>query len=308
MVSFGKQREWTLRQDDQGQRGIALVAVLWIVASLTVLVLSFNASVRSHLDVSNSELGLARANAVVGAAVRLVVLKLILTDKKQRWIGDGRTYKADIVGHGTAISFQDESGLIDLNHADEKLLSGLLLRHVDSRVAQQLAARIVDWRDPDQKTRRNGAEDQAYAAAGLSYGAGDRPFTGVIELQSVIGMTPVLAAKLADYVTIYNGTSKLNILMSPRTALEAIPDVDDGLVSDVLRGRRDSANPKTLLTSMQRWQKYVSIKGGRTFRIRVDVADPNLPPTAAQVTVLIQKGGKKPFYVLEWREMRPKAR
>lgn len=58
------------------QRGIALVAVLWIITALTVLVLSFNASVRSHLDITTTELGLARSQAVIDGALRLAIFKL----------------------------------------------------------------------------------------------------------------------------------------------------------------------------------------------------------------------------------------
>jgi len=55
--------------------------------------------------------------------------------------------------------------------------------------AEQLADAILDWRDPDDLTRTNGAEADDYEAEGLDYKPSDGPFNLLTELLLVRGVT-----------------------------------------------------------------------------------------------------------------------
>ena len=55
--------------------------------------------------------------------------------------------------------------------------------------AEQLADAILDWRDPDDLTRTNGAEADDYEAQGLDYKPSDGPFNLLTELLLVRGVT-----------------------------------------------------------------------------------------------------------------------
>jgi general secretion pathway protein K len=55
--------------------------------------------------------------------------------------------------------------------------------------AQSLADAIVDFRDPDNLIRLQGAEKSQYQAAGLAWGPKNGPFEDVEEVQQVFGMT-----------------------------------------------------------------------------------------------------------------------
>ena len=49
---------------------------------------------------------------------------------------------------------------------------------------------MADWRDPDDTTRPNGAEEADYRLAGLKQKPANAPFETVTELARVFGMTP----------------------------------------------------------------------------------------------------------------------
>jgi hypothetical protein len=55
--------------------------------------------------------------------------------------------------------------------------------------AEQLADAILDWRDPDDLTRTNGAEADDYEARGLDYEPANGPFNLLTELLLVRGVT-----------------------------------------------------------------------------------------------------------------------
>ena len=109
----------------------------------------------------------------------------------------------------------DELGKVDLDMADANLLAALLRQlGSDPQQAMRVAGAIVDWRDADNLSQPvGGAEDPAYASAGLAWGAKDAAFDSVAELEQVLGMRPALYAAAAPHLTMYsgNGTPDANI-------------------------------------------------------------------------------------------------
>ena len=75
-----------------------------------------------------------------------------------------------------------KSAKIDLNAAAEPLLKGLLDsvgRRGAEAAAQRVVDAILDWRDPDDLKRPNGAEAADYRAAGRKYRPPNAPFEAV---------------------------------------------------------------------------------------------------------------------------------
>src|SRR5690606_20421139 len=132
----------------------------------------------------------AAAREVARAGLEYAVLRLVDEDMDSRWRADGRLYRWQFQGLPVELRIIDETGKVDLNLADTPLLSALLQAlEGDPATADQLAAAIADWRDSDSLTQpAGGAEDPAYAEAGLPYGAKDAPFESLAELRQVLGM------------------------------------------------------------------------------------------------------------------------
>ncbi len=154
------------------QRGIALIVVLWLTMLLTVIGSGFAFSMRSEALSARNALSLAQVRAIADGAVERVAFELQRPrNLADIWLADGQAHtwtdgEVTIVARAV-----DESAKIDLNMAPEPLLKGLLtaVGGLDADAAQKLVDAIVDWRDPDDLRRPNGAEESDYRAAGRSY-------------------------------------------------------------------------------------------------------------------------------------------
>jgi len=189
-----------------GQRGAALLLVLWLLVLMTALIGSFALSARVE---SMQGRGLARSVVAAEAAragLEMAVSRLQDPDPAQRWAADGRAYAWTFAAAEVTLRIVDEAGKFDLNATDVPLLAALIRQAgASAGEADALAAAIADWRDADDLTRPQGAELAQYLAAGLPYGPRNGLFESVSELQLVLGMDPELYARLRPDVTVHTG-------------------------------------------------------------------------------------------------------
>lgn len=190
-------------------RGAALLLVMWLVLLLSGLVASYAMSARIESMQGNGAARGVVAGEAARAGVEYAVSRLMEQDPTQRWAADGRGYALPFGRAKVMIEVRDEAAKIDLNAAAPALLSGLFVALGEPRErAERLAGAIVDWRDPDNLSQPvGGAEDPAYASAGLAWGAKDAPFDSVAELEQVLGMRPALYAAAAPHLTMYSGNA-----------------------------------------------------------------------------------------------------
>ncbi|MEE8272388.1 MAG: hypothetical protein V3R98_11745 [Alphaproteobacteria bacterium] len=176
-----------------GQRGVALIAVLWTVALLSLMAMAFLAETRSHANLTRNLLENAKAEALADAGVYRAVAGLLDADFITGWRADGTVYTLAMGEGEVRITIADEGGKIDLNRAPDALLAGLFgALGVPEGEAAPLVDAIADFRDGDALRRAAGAEDADYAAAGRAWGAKDAPFESVAELQQVLGIDRAL--------------------------------------------------------------------------------------------------------------------
>lgn len=174
-------------------RGVALIAVLWIVAALAVLVTGLVQAQRSELRLA----GVARAS-LVGEAAGQAAIHLVL----QRMAGGGprvdRLTRTDVDYDGRAIAVEvmPMTGLVDLNQAAAPLLAALLQRvgGLDEPQARALADTLV-------ARRTEGADALLDAPEALL---------------SLPGVGYDLFARLAPFVTTGSrGGGRINALAAP---------------------------------------------------------------------------------------------
>lgn len=206
------------------RRGVALLLVLWLLVLLTGLVSVFALTARTEALQGNF---LSRSTAARYAAeggIEVAVMRMQNSDENQRWVPDGHPYEFGFDQANLRVQVYDESGKLDLNVAGPDLINGLLLAlDVDPQRAQALTGAILDWRDQDDLlAAQGGAEDPEYEAAGRPYGAKDRPFDTVPELQQVLGMDESLYHRLAPYLTVYSGLAQPNARFASEPVLKAM--------------------------------------------------------------------------------------
>ena len=144
---------------------------------------------------------------------------------------------------------------------------------LDERQALTLADRIVDWRDRDSDPRPDGAEDQDYNSSGLPYGAKDRKFETVGELQQVLGVDRRIYRAAAPALTVHSRRRTVNPIYASRLVLEAIPGMNGEDVESYLETRSEYTAQDSVLSLPESAEKrYISAGKGGVYRISARVA------------------------------------
>ena len=183
--------------------GVALIAVLWLVALLTLLAGAAVTLSVTHRRTASRYAQAAQADLTLDAAIRVMILRLIAPPDRAPPFPIGNTQTVGVLDENVTIIVQREAGRIDLNTADRDLLMALFAANGWSeRDASSMAARIIDWRDPDDDVEEGGAESREYQAAHLNYGPHDGLFESVDELRQVLGSERI-NDELYDSLTVF---------------------------------------------------------------------------------------------------------
>lgn len=210
-----------------GCRGMALIAVLWIVAALSVMVLGVTHTVRQQIRVATNEQDQVVGQAVAEAAVALVFQELSVAEERPNEpIAGSISYG----GYDMGFELSPLNGLIPLNSADESLLASVLYVAGGLTVpqAQQMAVALVQWRDdiPELDLRTDSSAREA------------RRFEATEDLLLVPGFDYALYERVAPLLTpdLSQG-SKVYAAAAPPGVLAVLANGDAAIVSRYLRQR-----------------------------------------------------------------------
>jgi len=221
-------------------RGLALVAVLWMVAALMVTATGVVYAVRGEVRAVASFREIAAAGAIGEAGVILAARELAATK-----IRESRLQQSEVSFEQVAVGVRvvPLSGLIDLNGASEPLLADLIAvaGEVDRGLASQLAQRIIDWRDADDQPQPDGAEDAAYAAAGSPFRTRGGPFEAPEDLLQVLGVDFDLYDRLRRLVTVHaRGNARVDPAAAPMAVLRVLAGGNEQ-IADAYAGAREAS-------------------------------------------------------------------
>lgn len=200
----------------QKDRGVALVLVLWIVVLLSVIGVSHSRNVRIDMQIARHHLDNARAKAMAEAGLNRAIMELFNKDEQTRWPYNGEVTQMDFEDGVVQIMIRNTAGLVDINTASQDLLEKLFsLVEMEQNKRLELVDAIMDWRDPDDLKRLNGAEDNEYHLEGLDYGTPDRKFFSIGELRYVLGMDTSIYNTISPFITVFSGMGDLNLNVAP---------------------------------------------------------------------------------------------
>ncbi len=286
------------------QRGIALIAVLWLTMLLTVIASGFAYSMRGGALAARNTMSVAQARAAADGAVARVAFELSRPRNSiDAWLPDGQIRAWNDGEIAIASTALDESALIDLNSAADPLLKGLLqnVGGLDPDAAERVLEAILDWRDADELRRPNGAEAEDYRAAGLKYVPSNAPFESTGELARVIGVTPELMARIAGSLTVYSRQRGINPLTAPRGSLLAIPNVTPDTVDAYIASRNDARAQQLPVPPFPAAQSFTA-GVSPVWRIHVEATTPDGVTFARDAVVRPQNDPRQPMAVLLWQE------
>ncbi len=286
------------------QRGIALIAVLWLTVLLTVIASGFAFSMRGGALAARNTMSAAQARAAADGAVDRVAFELSRPrNLADAWLPDGRLRAwsdGEIAITATAV---DESARIDINLAADPLLKGLLenVGGLDPATAERVLEAILDWRDADDLRRPNGAEADDYRAAGLKYMPTNTRFESTGELQRVMGVTPGLMSRIAGSITIYSRQRGINPATAARDALLALPGVTPDQIDAFIASRSEALANQLPVPPLPAAQAFLSA-AGPVWRIHVEAMTPDGVTFARDAVVRSQNDPRQPMVVLLWQE------
>jgi len=222
------------------ERGMALVLVLWMVAALLVTATGIVFAVRGEVRAVSSFREMVAAGAAGDAGI--VMAARTLAGEKEP---DGALKQADFDFEQTRIAVRviPLAGLIDLNAAEEPLLTQLLAvaGQLDHDRATSLAQRIIDWRDADDQPRPAGAENAAYAAAGSQFRTRGGPFEAPEDLLQVLGMEFELYEKLRPLITVHaRSDGRVDPAAAPPPVLRVLAGGNEAIATSYAQARDSS--------------------------------------------------------------------
>ena len=203
----------------RGEKGIALIAVLWMLTLLSIIAAALSFETRSTTRIARNMADHAAARAAADAGIQRAILDFVPppgtpTDTKN-FKTDGTVYIWRFANSTVRISVKDEVGKVNLNQAPELVLAALFVSvGVEPGKAQSLADAIADFRDADNLPRPRGAEEAEYRDAGLAWGPKNAPFQTIEELHQVLGMTAEIYGRVAPDLTIYSIGAGINPIMA----------------------------------------------------------------------------------------------
>src|SRR3970040_2077573 len=158
------------------QRGVALLVVLWIFIFLFVVAFDFSAAVRDEASAAHRY-----GDETQGYYLALAGFERALFDFLQQ------------APSGRGQQSQAPAALFGGTRIDENKLRSIFTNlGIEEPRRTILVDSIMDWRDPDDLHRINGAESDYYQSLPAPYSAKNGPFDSVEDLLWVRGVTTAL--------------------------------------------------------------------------------------------------------------------
>ncbi|MGI2323749.1 MULTISPECIES: general secretion pathway protein GspK [unclassified Methylococcus] len=288
----------------RGQKGMALVLVLWMLTLLMIMAGSFSLTLRRESELVSSVRGTAQARALAEGGLYYAMPMLVERDPAKRWRTDGTPYSVSLGTGRLTIRVLDEEGKLDMNAASDAALRELFLRVTgDEDLAQRLSDAIVDWRDPDDLKRPRGAERGDYEAVGR-VGPRNRPFQVTDELMEVLGLTPAVYQRVEPLITVYTGRDGINPAKAGPEMLRIVFKGDEAAVSEYLAQRSVAIGsaPPPIPANRANSPIKLTTGGDTAYGVWVEAELPEGDRAAVEAVLKRQQNIQNlPFSILNWK-------
>lgn len=279
-------------------RGFIVVAVLWILAALSALVLIYLTYVTNTAVVVAAGTDRVQGEALITAGVELAAFQLSHARDAAR--PTSGTFAARVGAGRVAVTFRSEAARVDLNAAPKGLLAGLIIGlGADPSDAAVYAERIMAWRTPTE-AGDDDPENSFYRTSGAPYLPRHAPFPQAEELWLVRGIPPPVVEKMLPFVTVFSNLASVNVLDAAPQVLAALPGMTPGSLQEVLALRADpTTDPRAVRAAAG--GEGATLDGSRAYRLAVQATSGTGIRSAADVVILLLDGGSEAYRVLSWR-------
>jgi general secretion pathway protein K len=222
--------------------------------------------------------------------------------EKKEWMADGRLYTLSFDQGVGEVRIMGEAGKVNINSVTEKTLRNILTKlGLEGETRDTVADSILDWRDPDDFTRLNGAEEDYYQSLKEPYHCKNGNLDSVEELLLVKGVTPEIfygrkpikkeeeaAAEgpvaerigLKDIFSVYSLGAQIDINCATAPVLRVVLGIPKDMAQHIVKARQEKKfdNQPDLLQRV-----------------------PELAPFMTEIAGLIAYQSTVPYYTIESR-------
>ncbi len=236
-----------------GEEGAILLLVLWVLALLSVVVLSWAQEWRGEIRLAANFREAHQCRRLAEAGVYYALAKM--TEAKfaelrvqafqtgetppapNPWNGDQRRHLLELPGGRVEVQVADEAGKIGLNQAADKTLANLfaVLGFSEEKLPVMVDS-ILDWRTAGQQPRPFGAKSDYYLGLEPPYPAKNGMFDTVEELAWVRGFAGSdQPSRLSAYLTVQGLGRQINVNTASEEVMRALglpPDLAQALIQE----------------------------------------------------------------------------
>jgi general secretion pathway protein K len=191
-------------------RGVALIVVLWIFIFLFVVAFEFSTAAREEASGAHRFSEETQGYYLAVAAFERGLYDFlrqpsggsaIQQDQRKSDPFDGEWREENVGAGAFRVRLIDEGGKININRVSEETLRRVLTNlGLDPVPRDVLVDSIMDWRDPDDLHRANGAETDYYSSLSPAYTAKNGPLDSVAELLWIKGVTRELLFGVSETI------------------------------------------------------------------------------------------------------------
>ncbi|MEN3368443.1 MAG: ral secretion pathway protein [Verrucomicrobiota bacterium] len=219
--------------DRRSKKAAAIMLSLWALFLLSAMVISWALNIDTRLTNSGSASRALEAEAMAcsGAEIALHPNVKAGSSLLRGTFGQNQSYETRVTGEG---------GRLNLNllvagqnpQFIELLRRYLEIKGVDLNERDHMIDCLLDWVDPDNLIRLNGAEDDP------NYRPANKPLATLEELKRVRGWSEFTSQPDWDAdLTIMSTSPQIDVLWASRDVLLSLPGMTEGLVDRYLSAR-----------------------------------------------------------------------
>jgi general secretion pathway protein K len=274
------------------ERGFALLAVILVLALLSVVVTEFAFTMRLEASMVRSYRDAVLGRNLAEAGIQQAILETLNESNVHGLDEDGQIVfytipagstqlkrldslpRKDVaLGAGTfSYRITDEERRLNVNAGQRDRFDRLLLQlKVDKQERDIVLDSIDDWRDTNDTAKANGAENDYYLKLPVPYTARNGNFQDTAELLQVRGITPEMyygkegAPGLQELVTA-RSRGNVNLNTAPREVLAAV-GFSDAEISEIMQTRVKTPYTSAAMTRFGGRRVTIS---STTFRIEAE--------------------------------------
>jgi general secretion pathway protein K len=249
--------------------------VLWVIAILSVIVLEFSFAMRTEVNIAKNFKEETQLYAIAEGGAQRAIAELIykhdtrvqqkrktqkaeeVPPEKREWMTDGRLYSLPFDQGKCEVKITSEAGKVNIN-----IVSEATLRKIIGQLGLEAEARdivvdsILDWRDPDDFYRVNGAENDYYRSLKEPYDCKNGNLDSIEELLLIRGITSDLfygrkgtkkegesgkieGIGLRDLFSIYSSGEQIDINSAPLPVLRVVLGIPSEVAQSIITAREE---------------------------------------------------------------------